>query len=300
MHNEVTNIIDNQECEFIIDYLDKEPKTWTNDKTMISFYDKRLKYYKLNEYYFQQLYFKLKKVIESTYNNNIINLKYFFIKNNNLNTFLNKNNNIFTFNIKLNNSTYSIMSEWTNSNKSTANSYVNNIYVNKEIFHYKSYIKNHKDIIDKLEKSKGWKFYSTKELNKKPYEKNSYEYSEYKVIKINELGQDFLSCIKDYEYKNNIKLVKFSNPLVVKSYPGKMFGMHVDSSSEHSDPDISIIIDLNDDYEGGELLFNNHNVLIKPYAGSILIYPSKEPYYHSPQLIEMGSKIYCIIYGFKE
>ena len=49
---------------------------------------------------------------------------------------------------------------------------------------------------------------------------------------------------------------------------------------------------LNDDYEGGEISFSIDNKLIdyKPVKGSILVFPSAEPYWHGVREIKKGNK----------
>jgi predicted 2-oxoglutarate/Fe(II)-dependent dioxygenase YbiX len=42
----------------------------------------------------------------------------------------------------------------------------------------------------------------------------------------------------------------------------------------------TVIVYLNDDYDGGELYFKNFDIKIKPKAGSIVIFPSVKPYIH--------------------
>ena len=83
-----------------------------------------------------------------------------------------------------------------------------------------------------------------------------------------------------------------------KYYPGKHMGPHTDASENNDSPSISIIISLNDNYKGGSMVFKNQNLTLKQASGSILIYPSKEPYSHEPELITEGKKICCTIFGY--
>lgn len=47
-----------------------------------------------------------------------------------------------------------------------------------------------------------------------------------------------------------------------------------------SDFNVSIIFYLNDNYDGGELNFPQHNLAIKPKANSVIIFPGSKDYYH--------------------
>ena len=80
-------------------------------------------------------------------------------------------------------------------------------------------------------------------------------------------------------------------PLSISKYStGKSMGPHVDDYNNGDDPNISVVLYLNDDYEGGEINFPNQNITIKPEAGSIVIFPSVEPYYHQSLPVISGIK----------
>lgn len=68
-------------------------------------------------------------------------------------------------------------------------------------------------------------------------------------------------------------------------------GPHVDLNHLNSYIQYTIVIYLNDDYEGGELNFPNHNIRIKPFAGSIVMYPSGLPYVHESTNVTKGRKM---------
>lgn len=78
-------------------------------------------------------------------------------------------------------------------------------------------------------------------------------------------------------------------PLSISKYfEGKMMGPHVDAHDNDPTKTISCVLYLNDNYEGGELNFPNHNIMIKPEAGSLIIFPSK--YLHESKVIKSGVK----------
>lgn len=53
---------------------------------------------------------------------------------------------------------------------------------------------------------------------------------------------------------------------------------------------ISAVLYLNDDYEGGELYFPEQDIRIKPSAGSIVVFPSTDPFSHQSEAIISGEK----------
>lgn len=94
----------------------------------------------------------------------------------------------------------------------------------------------------------------------------------------------------DYAKRHNINIGRLAPISVSKYSTGKSMGPHVDDYGNGDDPNISVVLYLNDDYEGGELFFKEQNVKIKPEAGSIVIFPSVEPYYHESLPVQSGIK----------
>lgn len=78
-----------------------------------------------------------------------------------------------------------------------------------------------------------------------------------------------------------------------KYYENEQMGPHVDWNEFNSEITYTIVVYLNDDYEGGELEFVKPeiNVKIKPKAGSIVMFPSVEPYLHRSCDLTKGRKM---------
>lgn len=78
-----------------------------------------------------------------------------------------------------------------------------------------------------------------------------------------------------------------------KYYENMYMGPHVDWNEFNSDITYTIVVYLNDDYEEGELFFVNPeiNLKIKPKKGSIVMFPSVEPYLHQSCNIPKGRKM---------
>lgn len=98
------------------------------------------------------------------------------------------------------------------------------------------------------------------------------------------------ACSYDYAKKNNLEIGSLS-PLSISKYDkGANMGKHVDSYDENGSETISVVGYINDDYEGGEIEFPEQNIIVKPTAGSIIIFPSQKPYFHSSNIIKNGNK----------
>jgi predicted 2-oxoglutarate/Fe(II)-dependent dioxygenase YbiX len=69
-------------------------------------------------------------------------------------------------------------------------------------------------------------------------------------------------------------------------------GEHADSmdTSDKYHPLVSGVFYINDDYEGGEIEFSRQKIKIKPSAGSIVMFPSYQPYFHRPLPVVNGVK----------
>lgn len=95
----------------------------------------------------------------------------------------------------------------------------------------------------------------------------------------------------DYASQLGIEYVEPNAISISKYRVGASMGPHVDYYGEPDiQPLMSAIIYLNDDYEGGELYFPEQGVTIKPEAGSVVVFPSVEPFYHEPLPVTSGTK----------
>lgn len=81
----------------------------------------------------------------------------------------------------------------------------------------------------------------------------------------------------------------------IKEYKtGADMGPHFDAyPGENNETILSAVLYMNDNYEGGELSFPEHNITIKPEAGCLIFFPSTPDYVHQSKIITSGKK-YCI------
>lgn len=132
----------------------------------------------------------------------------------------------------------------------------------------------------------------------------------------NTLKQAFDTVIKDYANAQNI----LEEPKLFPMYPikkyqaGTFMGAHFDQQEGDDRLKVSLVMYLNDDYDGGELSFTikspngpitqggphpdfsiakdqgGYDFYIKPKAGSIIVFPPSPPYHHTAHLVKSGFK----------
>jgi len=81
---------------------------------------------------------------------------------------------------------------------------------------------------------------------------------------------------------NNVKIKAWNE--------AQSMGPHFDGQDGHTELAFSLVAYINDDYEGGEISFPNHNITIKPKAGSMIMFPSQEPFIHEVKPIISGTR----------
>jgi hypothetical protein len=136
----------------------------------------------------------------------------------------------------------------------------------------------------------------------------TYVYGERKFISIKDSSQKesdsgkltmeiidaMYDCAKEYAKLYDIK----DEPGIAKDFvlnkyaEGQEMGQHTDWNEDQKMLEYSFVIYLNDNYEGGEIYFSKQNITLKPKAGSIILFPSKEPYLHGSLKLTSGRKIF--------
>lgn len=111
------------------------------------------------------------------------------------------------------------------------------------------------------------------------------------LISINkQIREAILNASKEYSSEYGID-IGYLTPISISKYStGKQMGPHVDSYGDDRSPVLSVVLYLNDNYEGGDLYFKEQNISIKPTAGSIAVFPSVEPYFHQSNIVTRGIK----------
>lgn len=76
-------------------------------------------------------------------------------------------------------------------------------------------------------------------------------------------------------YKVDLRVFKREAVPLIKFEKGYKMNEHADTAG-----DFAAIYYINDDYEGGEINFMDHNLKIKPKANSFITFPSNADYWH--------------------
>ena len=134
----------------------------------------------------------------------------------------------------------------------------------------------------------------------KSFARNIYEEEQILIsIYINKVIND---CAAKYKEITGIDPDFLPDHYTINKYlPGVYMGPHVDYEGEGRTtliPSVSMVLYLNDNYEGGEIAFPKQNILIKPKAGSLIIFPSNKPYYHDPKPVIAGTKYMVPLFWF--
>jgi predicted 2-oxoglutarate/Fe(II)-dependent dioxygenase YbiX len=77
---------------------------------------------------------------------------------------------------------------------------------------------------------------------------------------------------------------------------GRHFDLH---PFEGNETILSAVIYLNDDYEGGELYFDQQDITIKPKAGSVIFFPSTPDFTHASLVVNSGQKEAIPLFFYK-
>lgn len=97
-------------------------------------------------------------------------------------------------------------------------------------------------------------------------------------------------------YKEHYKIdsTLYQEPYTILRYNYQQeYKAHYDGTTQTARA-VSVIIYLNDDYEGGEIEFPNFSFKIKPEPGSMFVFPSNFAYTHIAHPIASGTK-YAIV-----
>lgn len=80
---------------------------------------------------------------------------------------------------------------------------------------------------------------------------------------------------------------------------GEYQPLHADGEDPEGHPNEAFIVDygaviyLNDNYEGGEIYFPDHNLDFKPKSGTLVFFPSNNMYVHGVREIKSGTRYTC-------
>jgi hypothetical protein len=96
-------------------------------------------------------------------------------------------------------------------------------------------------------------------------------------------------CVWDYRTCFDLHLNADSGYALLKYLDGGEYHIHHDHSSSNGRV-LSLVACLGDDFEGGELEFNNFDLTIKLEKNSLVLFPSNFPYTHIAHPVKSGVK----------
>ena len=108
---------------------------------------------------------------------------------------------------------------------------------------------------------------------------------------------------ENYAKEKNIEIGSLMPISISKYFVGKEMGIHVDSYGDERSPVISVVAYLNDDYQGGELYFPEHDFGVRPKKGMLILVPGSLHYVHGVAPITSGTRYtlsqWCKFKNFK-
>jgi hypothetical protein len=140
---------------------------------------------------------------------------------------------------------------------------------------------DHKAILDFVKTRESW--------NLEPWGSNTVRPNEIPKEIFNLLDKVFTTAYekaKDY-YNVDLTYLADGRLTLFKFATGFNLPKHVDILSDEA-LHIATVYYINDDYTGGEIVFSDHDVKIKPKANSLVIFPGNESYSH--EVLEITDK----------
>ena len=99
--------------------------------------------------------------------------------------------------------------------------------------------------------------------------------------------------VQEYCDKYNVVTSTKEGIQLLKYGKDQFFTAHVDDSQKRPRR-VSYSYYVNEDYEGGEIVFSNLGVTVKPKAHQLLVFPSSYPYRHEVRPVTSGTR-YAIV-----
>jgi hypothetical protein len=114
----------------------------------------------------------------------------------------------------------------------------------------------------------------------------------------NNAGRAMHKYIEDFPDNNFVRFINSDSGYELLRYTeGGFYKQHVDNGKKVNLRVLSMSINLNDDYDGGEFAFFNRELIIKTKPGSVILFPSNFMYPHEITPVTKGTR-YSIITWF--
>ena len=127
-------------------------------------------------------------------------------------------------------------------------------------------------------------------------------------VDVRSLSTDVVGIVQDI-FENtvaphfNAQIEWFERPEILRYRSGGKYVPHADSENWGAverrwkrviNRDLSVLVYLNDDFEGGEISFSNFDYKVKPRAGLLIAFPSDHRYLHEAHLVTSGVR-YAVV-----
>ena len=95
----------------------------------------------------------------------------------------------------------------------------------------------------------------------------------------------------------------YESPELMRYRPGGLYIKHADSQNMNPvtrqwnkviDRDLSLLVYLNEDFEGGELYFERFRYRLRPRAGMAVLFPSDNRYVHAAEQVTKGERFVIV------
>lgn len=107
------------------------------------------------------------------------------------------------------------------------------------------------------------------------------------------ITDSIIKCSGDYSKKYNLDIGKLRSLSISKYFQNQGMGQHIDSYGENPKEILSIVLYLNDNYEGGELYFPNQGIQFKPKRGAAYFFPGDKEYIHGVTEVKSSLRYTC-------
>lgn len=109
-----------------------------------------------------------------------------------------------------------------------------------------------------------------------------------------------LGLAKYIDHNEYFSITDDAGYAIIRYETGQFYKEHIDSSTSKDvgrARSLSILLYLNDDYEGGELYFPRQDIKIKPEAGSMIVFPSLGTHPHEALEVTKGTKYVVVTWA---
>lgn len=104
-----------------------------------------------------------------------------------------------------------------------------------------------------------------------------------------------IASVKVVKKEFGLRLNGFSRFSISRNAPGSSVARHRDTTTLSTRRLVTIILYLNDEYEGGQLMFPDMDIVYQPAKGDVAMFLSE--HFHSVSTITSGHRYCVIVFG---